>query len=386
MKIIKFIIIFFIIDLLLSQSILLNILEKKTEKAHKEDIINRVHNPIYKYTFKPNTNYVSKYLNYFYEINTNDLGFRDKTNKNIKKDKVYSIIIGDSFAEGVGLSWDKTLVGQINTISNKNWNFLNAGVSSYSSYIYLKKIENILLLNPDLRIDRVFVLLDKSDIIDDLLYINHKGDFLNSKGAYKNFRKENLRLDLINFNFWRFYTSQLISGIIIKKITDFLEFKIGNLHKRYKLSKKLNKSFFNVSKSEIQSLKSINTRKYIMETLTNEEWWDTEGTRSIIFSIENLKKLKALLNKKDIKLTIILYPWAFELEDGSFSKKYFNLILPLLKNNNFEILNVYEKFYNFKENIYETIGETFLFEDVHYNSAGYQILANSVLEYLRERR
>ena len=49
--------------------------------------------------------------------------------------------------------------------------FLNAGVSSYSTYIYQKKIINILNENPWMKTDMVILLLDKSDVLDDLSYL-----------------------------------------------------------------------------------------------------------------------------------------------------------------------------------------------------------------------
>ena len=380
MKIFKFILIFLIIDLLLSQIFLLKILDFKTENFHRNDLENRIFNKDYKYTFKPNVTYTSKYLNYFYEISTNDLGFRDRTNKNLDLEKKYNIVIGDSFVEGVGLPYNDTLVGLLNELYPKKIYFLNAGVASYSTYIYLKKIESILNEYPKLKIERVYLLLDKSDILDDLHYINHQGKFTDTKGVYKNLRKQKFFNDLFNLNFWSFLTSQTISGILIKKITDFLETLAGNLHKRFVLAKVLNKSFFSVNKQEISSLKSINNRKFISNTFNDELWWNKEGVTSINFSIKNLIKLKELLDDKKIELNIILYPWAFELIDDKFKNKYSSIIKPLLEKNNLKYYDVYQEFIDYRENIYETIGSTFLYEDIHYNKSGYKILADFIIK------
>ena len=132
---------FLIIDLIFSQLFLLNILEKKILEANKDSYDNRVFNKDYNYTFNKLVNFNSQYYGKIYKISTNDLGFRDDSSKPLDRKKNYSIIIGDSFVEGVGLEYKDTIVGLLNnnfTLKN-NHKFLNAGVASYSSYIYLKK-------------------------------------------------------------------------------------------------------------------------------------------------------------------------------------------------------------------------------------------------------
>ena len=66
--------------------------------------------------------------------------------------------------------------------------FLNAGVSSYSSYIYQKKIISILDNNPWIKTKMVIVLLDKSDVSDDLLYLDKPEYFSVKKGPKFRFK------------------------------------------------------------------------------------------------------------------------------------------------------------------------------------------------------
>ena len=51
---------------------------------------------------------------------------------------------GDSFVEGVGLEYQETIVGHLNKKIRgnniENYEFLNAGVTSYSSYIYFQGV------------------------------------------------------------------------------------------------------------------------------------------------------------------------------------------------------------------------------------------------------
>ena len=133
-------------DLFISQIFLLDIIKKNKEITFKENLENRIYNKDYKYTLNKNKSFNSTYYDVPYIIHTNNLGFRDKKNKNVDQSKQYSIVIGDSFIEGVGVNYDETIVGFLNQkLGDKihSFEFLNAGVISYSSYIYLKKITTI---------------------------------------------------------------------------------------------------------------------------------------------------------------------------------------------------------------------------------------------------
>ena len=114
-KIYFFITFFFLFfDILLSQFFLLDLITKNREISHKEDIQNRIHNKDYKYTFSKNKTFNSMYFGRHYIVHTNDLGFRDSKVRQLDRNKKYSILIGDSFVEGVTLNHEQTLVGILN--------------------------------------------------------------------------------------------------------------------------------------------------------------------------------------------------------------------------------------------------------------------------------
>ena len=110
-----------------------------------------------------------------------------------------------------------------------NFEFLNAGVASYSTYIYLKKIKSVLNANKWLKVSSVVVLHDKSDLRDDLVYLkmNKPSEFEIVDMKYKNRRKYFFYEDLKNYSFWRFYRKQTIIGLLLdnigNRIEDFLE-------------------------------------------------------------------------------------------------------------------------------------------------------------------
>ena len=113
-----FFLILITIDFILSQLFFLDILYKKKITEFKNDITYRIPNEKYLYTFKKNSSFEATYNHEFanidYLINTNNLGLRDSSVRDLEKEKVYSIVIGDSFVEGTGLDYEDTLVGLLN--------------------------------------------------------------------------------------------------------------------------------------------------------------------------------------------------------------------------------------------------------------------------------
>jgi len=382
MKKIYFITVFIIIDLLLSQLFLLKFLENDLIKANKDSFENRVFNKNYNYTFKKQAQFTSRYDDNIYQIFTNDLGFRDESTQPLDRDKEYSILIGDSFIEGVGLDYKDTIVGILNkNLANNKFKFLNAGVASYSSYIYLRKIEDIIKNNSDLKVKKVIVFLDKSDVSDDERYLNKPAFFKNTKGKFINQRKEDFLEDLKELSFWRFYTKQTISGKIIKLGTDQIENFLSNIKKRSFISKKLNKSFFEVTELEIKAIKSINNKPHIRNWYLGSTW-EERTKKNIKFSVENLNKLKDFLKKKNIDFLVVLYPWPFEIDNEEIRKKYLEFIIPLLNENQIDNLSVYEGF--LKGNIYESIGKNYLYNDIHFNKNGNQVIVNELLRKINQ--
>ena len=108
-----FFLILIVLDFVFSQLFLLDILYKKKLSTFKNDIIYRIPDKEFRYTFKKNSKFETRYNYGFsyidYLIHTNNLGFRDSSVKDIDEKKTYSIIIGDSFVEGTGLEYEDTL-------------------------------------------------------------------------------------------------------------------------------------------------------------------------------------------------------------------------------------------------------------------------------------
>ena len=376
--------IFFVIDLSLTQLYLFNFYYKKLEKQYISDLENRVPNKDYKYTFKKKSSFKSKYRGHEYIVKTNNLGFRDYEIRDLDKNNYYTIVIGDSFVEGVALKYEDTLVAQLNekikSNNINNYEFLNAGVASYSPYIYQRKVISIIKENPWLKINRVILLLDKSDVPDELSYFDpiQRPEYFPVEKEDYNFKyNEDFFKDLKRGDLWRFLSKQTTSGSFLKIVGDILDLERRNLRDRYKLSRKLGKSFFKISSKQVKAFRSINTRKHIANYFQGN-LWETKGKKSIDFSIENINKLKNYLNKKKIELLVVLFPWPFEIVNKIPRENYTNYIIQELMKNEINYISTYEYF--LKGDIYSNISENYMYNDIHFNRQGNKILSDIIWE------
>ena len=104
--------------------------------------------------------------------------------------------------------------------------------------------------------------------------------------------------------------------------------------------------------------------------------------KNIQFSLENIKDLKKFLDKKNINLIVVLYPWPFEIDNKEIRDKYLKFIVPLLDNSDVDNIVIYEDF--LRGNIYENIGRYYLYNDIHFNKNGNKIITNNLINYLNK--
>ena len=382
-SILFFIFLYIFIDLSLTQLFFIKFYNSKLEKRHASDLENRILNKDYKYTFANKKIFKSNYQGHEYTIKTNNLGFRDFRVRDLDINNNYTIVIGDSMVEGVPFEFEDSLVGYLNKkLVNQQiekHEFLNAGVASYSSYIYEKKIINVLDKNTWIKAKQVILLLDKSDVFDDLAYLDRPDYFSLEKREIKIDKKSDFFNDLKKVDLWRFLYKQTITGAFVKKIGDIIELELRDIRDRYILSKKLEKNFFKITSKQVNSFRSINTKTYITNFFYGN-LWETQGKESIDFSIENIINLKNYLDAKNIKFLVVLYPWSFEIANNIPRENYLNYIIPKLKKNSINHINTYYYFLNLEYDPYSIISDHYVYNDVHFNKNGYRILSDLIWE------
>src|ERR1700710_382532 len=105
-----------------------------------------------------------------HRLTTDSMGFKDISVRNIplKSASHRVLLIGDSFAEGIGMSFEDSFAGLLYHAGqerSEKIEFLNASVASYSPSIYYKKVKN--LLESGFQFDELIVFSDTSDVMDE---------------------------------------------------------------------------------------------------------------------------------------------------------------------------------------------------------------------------
>lgn len=353
---------FFIILIVLILDITLGkFVHKKFIKKKLQDV-NLDHgksSKIFDHDFEKNVNKIVGWGDKRVKFCTDDNGFRVSCDYKIKKNKTFDIvIIGDSMTEGVGLEYEQTYSGLISNhfISKK---IANLGQTSYSTAIYYAKINHF--LKNGYKFDEIVVFLDPSDIRDDALCYSLNGEVVvrrkTFQGCMDNLSDKKMKYKIFFQNNFRLINTSL--GIIKKNLVNF-----GFL------DEKISEAILNNSSSEW----AFNYKKENFNNLTFNQ--------VINISLQNMNLLYQVLNKNDIKLSLVIYPHPANLfhnkKKSNYEEiwkrfcekkcnKYINLMpffIKELNDNNFT--SIYKKYY--------------IKNDVHFNKQGNKFIADLFIE------
>jgi len=138
----------------------------------------RCSHPYYHHDFYPNMEAITKWGNQEYMVYTNSLGFRDSHIRDVplKSDKKRILFMGDSYIEGLGVNWDESVAGLLDSMfeeNHMNTEILNAAAVSYSPLLYYLKTK-YLIEKTGLSFDELYVFIDISDIQDEIFYKDFK--------------------------------------------------------------------------------------------------------------------------------------------------------------------------------------------------------------------
>ncbi len=328
-----------------------------------------IKHPVYHHTFKSNSHLKAKFRNVSYNIYTNSLGFKDKQIREISKitDRNKRVIfIGDSFTEGVSLKYEDTFVGIIDEILNKkNIEVLNAGRGSYSPIIFYAKIKYLIDV-VGLEFDEIIILPDLSDYADEVFNytMNLEGQVKSSDDLKKdkrfNFNKKkkfNIKEKIRNNTTVLYYISNYIHDMFY-----------GNYSKEYKK----NPWFF------------LTTKKFHWVdkwTIYDDEYkrYASKGEKKMI---KYMDKLVKLLQKKNIKSTIVVYPHVSQVWFEDLNSKHVKIWKSFSERNNINFIDLFPLFVETNVNNdkkIEILKENYITDDTHFNKKGNKKIANYIL-------
>ena len=357
-----FIVSFFFIlflDFLIGERVL-NLIDPYLKETEFYDKRSRISHPVFHHTFRGNINFKSAGFNQSLRICANEHGF--KSSCEYKKKNTFEFgLIGDSFTEGIGLNYEDTFSGVFEKKSN--FDVANLGVSSYSSKIYLSKLNHY--LNKGIRFNHIIIFLDISDYYDD---------------AYYNLDLESLRI---------IHTKREKFKIKLRKnfpFTNYYFYVIKKLRNSSQDNKEISIKEKILSKDQVNIKKLLNSESVNKKTswiYANKNDFKMNNKNFLLIHSEMklyLNQINELLKKNDTKFSLAIYPWPHNLQTSKntsfyrnewkefcvskceFFFDFFEEFEKKLKNDNFN--KVYKKYY--------------FSGDVHFNKEGNKIIADKL--------
>ncbi|MDD2689267.1 MAG: hypothetical protein PHT41_03845 [Candidatus Omnitrophica bacterium] len=274
-----------------------------------------------------------------YSVYTNSLGFRDSVNRKVwpVSNKYRILFIGDSFAEGIGVIYDKTFVGIIDKVLHKqNIEVLNASVVGYSPKLYYLKIK-YLIEKEGLKFNELYVYIDISDIPDEI--------------GYENYRPQK-RCILTKIN-------NLLRGhSVIYNMMSYVPILYRNVISKF--------------------------HKPQIDSWTQDEIvFNKRGKKGLLLAKNNMDMLLGLCKKYGIKVTLAVYPWPSQIKNNDINSPQVLFWEDYCRKKGIGFINYFPDFINGLPD--ETINKYFLKDDFHWNGEGHRIIAQKWLEFYGQR-
>ena len=330
----------------------------------------RISNEYYHHSFKENVNTTDFWGDFSYNFVTNSLGFKDKQNRSIdKKTKLKKRIIinGDSFVEGIGIEYNNTFVGMLDSyLYEKNIEILNAGVASQSPILYYKKIFHLLEIQ-NIEFDELILFLDISDIPDEFFY--SEDDY--SDGKLKKDLRDKLQDFMIENSSIYLFFDVFFSQVELLKNEVVLRYAASRFYKI---------NFFQLTNNQINIYKAINVERG--NWIHDELYWNKYGILGRELAEKNLNKLYLLCKKFNIKFTLVIYPWPKQIYYKGKNNRHNKFWQDWAYERNIDFIDLNDDF-NILPPL-EVIDRYFIKGDIHWNEEGHIYIYELIKKYYFE--
>ncbi len=320
----------------------------------------RCRHPYFHHGFLANVETETVWADRRYQMATNSLGLRDQSRRTVagQADRHRLLVIGDSFTEGLGVSFEDSFCGCLSKALGDDVELLNAAAVSYSPKLYYLKSKH-LIEQRQLEFDELLVMIDISDIQDETFYESFEG------------RQQ-------------FSLQSRADGVLFRR--SFLYHTAARwLDPRRRISNRFeveNTADFDVwiNSAELpQKLDKVERFSWTIHRATFEDW----GRRGLDLAVENMDQLIDLCGKHQIDVRIGVYPSPYQIfasDRDSIQVKHWQ---KFCVQRNIPFVNLFPAFINdsFRgpRQVYDRY---FIPQDVHWNEAGHQLVADELAKFL----
>jgi hypothetical protein len=314
----------------------------------------------YHHGLKPYAQFEHKFGDLSAPFYTNSLGFRDSTSREVSlvRNGRRLLIIGDSITEGVGFPYEKTFAGIISqTLEKSSVETLNAAVQSYAHQIYNTKI-SYYIEDKKLEVTDVAVFVDIGDVANDVTQykVDENGNIVRHKVDCRYGIGCRMR-PMKRFKFWLKDNSIL-----------YRSYKVLKAYKREVRSR-----------SRVTSpLESATNVAGALWTFDEKEY-NEYGIKGLKVAGNALSKLSTFLKKRNISLTIVVYPWPDQIIKKDLNSRQVKFWKSWTVKNDAKFLNLFPVFINDLP-AEEAYNKFFIPHDNHFNEQGHKIVAEKFLD------
>lgn len=336
-------------------NLILKKLDSYFSKTDFYDRLIRIDHPYYHHTLRKNVIYKkAKSFENYYTLCTDNHGFKYKCGKLREKRFDYAFL-GDSFVEGVSLNYENTFVGIFE--KEKKASVANLGVTSYAPNIYLSKTKY--LLDNGFKFKHMIIFIDISDLYDDNVFYLINDD---KSVSEKNAKEKNLkRRKFLRYNF---------------PLTNYYMFVI-------KMNSRINKKVPPaISKKPIFNEKAMRKAKWTYQNKDVIEGYQDPISKTKNEMIKNMNDLYKLLKKRNIKMSIAVYPWPQQIKHDSINSEHVKMWEEFCKRKCENFINFFPFFFNEKNqtSYLDVFRKYYFWNDVHFNAKGHKVIADKLLK------
>jgi hypothetical protein len=322
----------------------------------------RVYDPVYDHGLAPKFDGYDVWGEARYRLITNNLGFKDASTRDVPLQSPTRriLLIGDSFAEGIGLPFESTFAGLLEQAGQSRPDkieFLDAGVASYSPSIYYAKLKHLLDLG--LEFDEVVLLSDSSDVEDEA----SSYFCIDDDPKYRKFcatPSGALPEPAIKRDF--FIDHFVVTNRVRVTIKRWILTKLGN--KRHAIEGDHNRIGWTTPNPDPAKYRPLGV----------------EG--GVTRSLENMRKLSDLLAGRGIPLTIVVYPWAQQIAQGDRESKQVRLWRDFCPTRCKAFIDLFPAFFTAADRDKDWYEHLYILGDDHFSAAGNRMLYEELAKRL----
>lgn len=330
----------------------------------------RCSHPYYHHGFLPGVVTTTRWGEREYPIITNSLGFRDRSPRRIElaTSKERIVIIGDSFVEGVGVTYEESFLGQLEQLLDPSTTeVLNAGAVSYCPMIYHLKTR-YLLEEVGLRFDRLVVFIDISDIQDEV----HYQSFHPRLPGVVDRTAARLRAWLANSSF-SYYA-----------VTSYLRRRAGGISTAFDASALADNVVY------FQDLEAYQGRENPLSAEEGRWEWtiaqplmEAWGRQGLELARADMRKLVELCQAHGIGVVLCVYPSPVQIYMNDLESVQVTFWLRFAEENGCKLVNLFPDFVGPEAGRPGAVYRRYFIErDIHWNPAGHRLVAQRLDESL----